>query len=103
MSRKCIRLKAQYFPLVEQGLKRSTIRAGMKPQPIGPADLIAGEKCISVDITAVELKRFAELTEKDAKTDGFQTLAELKEALTGFYPNISVDDFVSILHFKRAT
>lgn len=95
-----IGLKPVFFPLVENGTKRSTIRAGAKQGLVGPAMLVGGEHAIPVDITEVDVKRFAELTEGDAHRDGFASLSELRDVLTGFYPNLSADDQVSILHFK---
>lgn len=102
MSPRRIRLKSAFFPLVESGMKRSTIRAGAKPGLVGPAVLVGGDRSVSILVTDVEVKSFDELTESDAQLDGFETLTELKNVLIGFYPDLGGDDAVSILHFNTA-
>jgi cytidine deaminase len=97
-----IGLKPAFFALVENGSKRSTIRAGAKSNVVGPATLVGGDFAVPVEITSVEIKRFADLTDVDAERDGFATLAELKEVLVTFYPSLGEDDPVSILHFSKA-
>ena len=94
-----IGLKPEYLPLVAAGRKRSTIRAGAKPDLVGPALLVAGPESLSVEIASVDVKRLAELDQIDAERDGFDSLAELRAALARFYPTLSEDDAVSILHF----
>lgn len=97
---KRIGLKPAYFPLVANGQKRSTIRAGTKTDLVGPAMLVAGSHSIAIVIFEVVVKPYAALTEEDARLDGFVTLAELTAALKSFYPDLGPADPVSILHFK---
>ena len=102
MTPRRIGLKPAFFPLVESGAKRSTIRAGAKPGLVGPAILVGGDQSVPILVTDVEVKSFDELTESDAHLDGFDSLSDLKNVLIGFYPDLSGDDAVSILHFKTA-
>lgn len=97
---KRIGLKPAYFPLVANGQKRSTIRAGAKSDLVGPAMLVAGSQSIAIAISEVVVKPYAALTEEDARLDGFATLAELTAALERFYPDLGPADPVSILHFE---
>lgn len=97
-----IGLKSAFFTLVENGCKRTTIRAGAKPNMVGPALLVGGDRSIPVEITTVDIKRYADLTQDDAERDGFATLSELKDVLATFYPDLGERDLVSILHFSKA-
>ena len=55
----------------------------------------------SISIKKVEVKRFAELTDDDAKKDGIRLgLPFLKKALRDQYPDIKIDDLVSIYYFE---
>ncbi|MEW9855166.1 ASCH domain-containing protein [Novosphingobium sp. M1R2S20] len=97
---KRIGLKPAYFPMVANGQKRSTIRAGAKTDLVGPAMLVAGSQSIAIAVSEVVVKPYAALTEDDARLDGFANLAELIAALESFYPDLGPADPVSILHFE---
>lgn len=97
---KRIGLKPAYFPLVANGQKRSTIRAGARTDLVGPALLVAGSLSIEIEISSVVVKPYSALTEDDARLDGFATLADLIAALESFYPDLGPADSVSILHFE---
>lgn len=64
--------------------KKSTFR--IHPKEIGHYDVYGGSyyhpvKFGELDIVQIEKKKFAELTEQDAKDDGFDSLQELKDEL----------------------
>lgn len=98
---KRVGLKPHYLPLVIDGRKRSTIRAGAKRGETGPALLVAGSASLPIHITQVIVKRLGDLDEADAQFDGFDSLTELRQALALFYPDLMPDDPVSIMHFER--
>lgn len=54
------------------------------------------EKPIYVTINAIKYQRFGELTEEDAKRDGFANLAELGDTLQRIYPKMNRDDWVTV-------
>ena len=54
---------------------------------------------IAVNVTAVTIKRLNNLTEFDARRDGFDSLQDLLRALEEFYPNVSPQDLVTIIGF----
>ena len=45
-------------------------------------------------------KRFSELTNEDAKLDGFRNLKTLREALIETYHNLSPSDMVTVMRFN---
>ena len=98
---KRIRLKPEYMDLVATGMKRSTVRAGVRNIDPGAAEIVSGSHAIPVEIMKTVIKRFDELTEQDARTDGFETLDGLAAALRRFYPQIGPADPVSIVYFER--
>jgi hypothetical protein len=53
-----------------------------------------------VSITDVGIKRLGELTESDARRDGFCSLDELFETLMDIYPRIEPQDPVTIIGFE---
>ena len=50
-------------------------------------------------VDKVVVKRVKELTDEDAKKDGFNSREELIEALKKIYGNIKDSEFVTIVHF----
>jgi hypothetical protein len=56
---------------------------------------------IPVQVRKTAVKRLDELTEEDARTDGFDTREALLAALRSFYPSITPSDQVSIVYFER--
>jgi len=57
---------------------------------------------IPVVIQSVRVKRVRELTEEDARADGFTSLQELADVLEWHYPGIQGSDVITILEFERA-
>ena len=53
-----------------------------------------------IKIVSREKKRLKDLTDGDARLDGFSSVLELKEALRKCYKNISDETEVFIYHFK---
>lgn len=97
-----LRVKSEFIPLIQQGLKSSTVRAGRRAVREGPAEVVSGRKSLAVVITRVEYKKFSALNDDDAKKDGFRDAEELEAALRQIYPDIHTGDDVTIIHFKLA-
>ena len=51
---------------------------------------------ITVEVKGMKYAKFGELTEEDAKRDGFQDLRELREQLIKIYPSLVDDDWVTV-------
>lgn len=95
-----LRLRQEYLSLVRNGSKKSTIRAGKKYFPKGLLLLKSEQDCVEVNVLGVLYKQFDQLTEQDAKNDGFDNIQELKRVLYSFYSNLADKDIVTIIHFE---
>lgn len=96
-----LRLAPEYIPSVRSGDKVTTIRAGRRSYPCGPADLVASNERIAIEIIATRIARYEDLTDEDALSDGFSSLVELQAALRRFYPNISGERPVTVVAFRK--
>lgn len=98
-----ITLHPDYFNAVRVGSKRTTIRRGHRPG-FGPAVLVNSENpkmTIEIDIHRVTLTTLEQLTDEEARADGFLSLGQLHTALQYHYPDITVADPVTIYKFIR--
>ena len=94
-----IPLKAEFIPLVNSGSKTSTIRAGRRNFSLGPAEIVCGTQEIPVNIVNVAFKCVSEISEEDARNDGFESRQSLMGKLQSIYPHIKDDDFVTLIQF----
>lgn len=94
-----LRIKPQFFDLILEGKKNTTIRLNNSFQ-LGFTLLESGGQTFPIYIKDIYKKRFNELSAEDAKRDGFQTLRELKKTLMEIYKGLREDSEVVILHFK---
>jgi hypothetical protein len=97
-----IALADKFFELVNNGTKTSTIRYKHRDYKTGECLFYSytSDLTARVEITDVSYKTFAELTEDDAKQDGFKDLHELKSTLYDIYPNIKLKDEITKVIFK---
>ena len=94
-------VKGRYVDLILSGKKTATIRLGLvRPRYKEMIVHGGGRPVAKISITKVVYKKVKELTEEDAIKDGFNNLSELLEELKKVYPNISNDDWVTIIEFK---
>ena len=84
------------------GRKRTTVRQGKRNYRLGEAHIKADDETIAIKITGVKYKKFGDLTDEDAKTDGFENLGELQAALRKFYPTINEMKVTTIVLFDVA-
>jgi hypothetical protein len=96
----------KYLVLVQQRRKTSTVRLGyVLPNaielPLVFGDILLPEKAQIEKL--VFTKSFADLTEADALTDGFENLETLRTDLKVFYPDITAEDRCTIIYFKLLT
>lgn len=93
-------LKSKYAQLVLDGKKRSTIRLGRIEVKNTEFYINSGGKIIAKAVLRdVVYKKVKDLTDEDAKLDGFESKNELLMELKNHYGNISEDDEVTILIF----
>ncbi|RLE89356.1 MAG: ASCH domain-containing protein, partial [Thermoprotei archaeon] len=68
-------VKGEYVDLILKGVKRTTIRLGIIKPKYNKIMIHGGGKPIALaKITNVEYKRINELTDEDARKDGFPSL-----------------------------
>lgn len=100
-----VRFHPDYLELVRSGAKRTTIRFRDPVQP-GPADLVfetTPEVVLQGEVTHVAHKYVRDLTDEDARADGFEDLAELMRRLHFHYPELQPTDELDVVHFQIRT
>ncbi|WP_243789475.1 ASCH domain-containing protein [Saccharopolyspora gloriosae] len=93
-----------YLDAIRSGTKRSTIRVHDPVAP-GPVRLIFEHDddpatTLTAEVTGVERRTVAELTDQDAELDGFADLGELRSALDSHYPGLVDSTEIDIVRFK---
>lgn len=93
-----------YEESIRSGEKQQTIRVD-DPFHEGSAQIVfekeSGEVVtIPAHVTSVNSTQRRKLSEKQAKNDGFASLAELHEALDTHYPGLAANDEVDVVEFK---
>ena len=97
-----IKLRKEMFGSLSDGTKKSTSRLGKRSVNVGD-DLIfemTEDETVKYQtkVTNVILCKFKDLTEEEAKMEGYNSLADLKEALLEIY-NPSENDVFTLIHF----
>jgi len=97
-------MKKEYAELVLAGAKTATIRLGVVRPKRRRVLLHSGGKVLAeLEITGVEVKRVRDLTDEDAKQDGFQDRRQLIEHLEGIYGRrLGEDEKVTVIRFRIA-
>ena len=94
-------LKGQYADLLLEGRKKTTIRAGVVVPRYEEIIIHGhGRPLAKARITRVERKLVSELTDEDARRDGFPDRRSLLRALERVYGRLGPDDTVTILHLE---
>jgi len=94
-------LKRRFVDKILSGEKATTIRLGKVEIRSKEFYIHAGGRIVARAVVEdVTYKRVKELTDEDAKADGFSSVSELKEELKRFYPNIKEHDWVTIIRFR---
>ncbi|AKG90859.1 ASCH domain [Geoglobus ahangari] len=101
MEQKRINFDSEYVEAIIDGRKVTTVRKGIKRYPVGRiVDLTADNKPFArARVDKVVVKRVKELTDDDAKLDGFESREELIEALKRIYGKVRDEEFVTVVHF----
>jgi len=96
-----IMIKGEFADKLLSGKKTTTIRMGMvKPKYREVIIHGKGRPLAKAVITRVTYKRVSELTDEDARKDGFDSVGELIEALKKVYGDVKPDDLVSIIELE---
>ncbi len=97
-----LKFDGRYRELILSGRKTATVRIGRINLRPGDAVLIhsGGYVLGRAVIKSVEEKAIGELTDEDAKMDGFRSRGELIDALKRHYKNIKPDTKVAVVQFE---
>lgn len=91
----------EYKKKIKEGLKRQTIRLSTSLREGEKVEVVAGGEVLGIaKITRVERKTIDELTDEDAKRDGFENVAQLVKALRRHYGRISSKKEVCVIGFE---
>ncbi|MEM4646993.1 MAG: ASCH domain-containing protein [Candidatus Nezhaarchaeales archaeon] len=101
MELKRLNFSKEYRRKIEKGLKKQTIRLSSSLKEGDRVKVVVGGEILGIArITKVERKALEELTDEDAKKDGFESLAQLIKALKKHYGRISSKREVCIIGFE---
>jgi len=95
-------VKGDYLRLIESGQKTTTIRPWRRCKLV-PGGTLSFNGRVVVTLTRVEHRHLADLTDADARADGFASRAAFVRAFCGHYPAIDARDRATkvwVLHFK---
>ncbi|MET1123634.1 MAG: ASCH domain-containing protein [Archaeoglobaceae archaeon] len=98
-----INFDPEYVPLILEGRKRTTVRKGIKSYPVGRIVELTVENSrvfALARVNKVVVKRVSELSDEDARLDGFESREELIRALRRIYGEVKDGDFVTVVHFE---
>lgn len=96
-------LADELFPNVLSGVKRGTVRAGIRDVRLGALMFTAASgdgKTATVWVDRVAFTTEERLTDEDAVNDGYADRVELIDALHGFYPHMMASDPVTVVSFS---
>ena len=100
--KKMITIKGRFIDLILEGRKTTTIRLG-RVIPLNDELYIqsGGRIVAKIKVKHVEFKKIKDLTDEDARRDGFRSLRELIKNLKNVYQmRVSPDDIVTIIEFE---
>lgn len=95
-----IEMSSEFYDLIKYGIKKTTIRKGVRNYKIGKAIIYFMTSSMVANITQIRVLHFNELTIEDAIKDGFKSITELQNVLRKIYLDIDNDDFITIITFE---
>jgi cytidine deaminase len=97
-----LRFRGGHLPAVRDGSKRVTMRYN-DPVQVGPALLVFGsdeETSLPGRITSTVAKRVEDITDDEAREDGFAGAGEVLHGLRDYYPDLRSTDEIVIVRFE---
>ncbi len=98
-----INFDPEYVELILEGRKTTTVRKGIKSYPVGRIVELTVNNTKPFALARIEkvvVKRVSELSDSDAKLDGFESRDELISALRRIYGDVRDSEFVTVVHFE---
>lgn len=95
-----LRFRASHLPAVREGTKRLTMRF-RDPVAVGPALLVFGDDEVVLPgrVTATTATAVRDVTDEDARADGFPGAAVVLPGLQDYYPDLTADDEILVVRF----
>lgn len=92
-----VKFLRKYYPLIRDGVKTQTLRLARKRLDVREGDIVSAifpgsEDVLNIKILKIGYKQFKSLTLDDAKREGYNCLAALKNDLYKIYPMINQFD-----------
>jgi len=101
---KFLNFKRKYLERVLRGEKTTTIRRGIVTPSKDHVYLACEGKVLGeARISSLRFVKIKDLTDADAKRDGFESRDELLKALREIYPDISQEDWVTVIALEGVT
>lgn len=95
-----LRLRPEFLAAVRCGQKRSTIRTGRRHIELGLLVLESAGESVLVNVSKVTYKRFGELSDEDARSDGYANLTQLEAELRSVYPRLRKSSPLTVVEFQ---
>ena len=94
---------SKFIDMIDEGVKTTTVRRGERNYMPGIYDLYNPAKSVHgfVRIAGTKVTTFGALTDDVAKTDGFNSVNELKGELLSFYPDLTDESSVTIVYIEK--
>ena len=91
----------EYLGLIFNGVKVTTIRKGLVVPSVDIVYLKSDGKTFGeLKIESTKYVKAKDLTDEDARLDGFRDKEELMRGLLKYYPDLKPEDWVTIIRFK---
>ncbi len=99
-----IKISRDDMKLLRAGRKRCTIRLGLATVATPEIKMSDGRTSVFVRIVRVDAtRRLKELTDTDARDEGFSTREELLRDLRQYYPRATDNDQITVIYFEPIT
>ena len=95
-----IEVSSEFFDIIKGGIKKSTIRRGIRNFREGTCVLYCETEAVVVNIDKIHVKILKEITCDEARNDGFNSINELRVILTKFYGKLEEDEAMTIIDFN---
>ena len=96
-----IKISRDDMKLLRSGRKRCTIRLGLATVATPEIKMSDGRTSILVRILKVDAsRRLKELTDTDARDEGFSSREDLLRDLRQYYPRAADDDPITVIYFE---
>ncbi len=93
----------KYLPKILSGIKTTTIRTKVRVfTPDSKIELRSPvtSKSIRVAVKGTKVVLFKDLTDEDARKDGFATKAILKKEMLSHYPDLTNESVLTVIDFE---